>query len=864
MNATAVAEPPLSGGSATLAQEEKTKEKLGPSASDEESNEVNSIASSLSQWSKDSIPFSGDQPNASNDTGEPPIIPGYDKTGSLIRIKNDAASSSSSSSSSSSVGIVAASQVNDTNKNSINSNASGQVAKERLSGGCEIGATQVDEQAPQLNRRFFLGFNRVSARRRAREARARRRRQTARTTEEGNTGEQRGQGTIEEGAGEAQKPQNERGLEGTRRISNAGDAEARGGRTWRRASTIQNAIVSIVPFRRLNTRGEYLTNAVLVEEVVEAEAVVAEPLGYFAQKWKTIVCGTCFMFLTMTVVLSVYLVAEKNKEAEDDMTDLPSMQPSPSPSMDPRPTLDILQSRDFIRCGRGEWSKTESEDDLYIKLCRSIAAVVLGDPDKVEEVIVTGSDRFEKLHGGDVDLLLYGDTYTIEREVREKTTGSGFTFSTPYFYDGLTYYGESKFVECAEERKRYDYCSSLRICTYEGSTGLSFLCSYFPSDFIVVGSSLVEMMDMMRSGACNVMAGNKESLLLNIASIDIPSGGDFVMGDRLMTNEPYAVVTRNDDSEFSDIINWVVQALFYGEEKGLTKSSSLCEMYTNSTRSLSDLNFLNAVYCVGNYGEILHGDDNNRGANQINNGTTGMLYAIPFGELQPENDHNYEGISSNSTVLHNMRNNGTLNCGVIDPGGHDSAEVDETLVGMSVDYCRTLAAALFNGNFESINLLRFSANDDDSFLALNNGTIDVISGVKIEKKYDFESSALNGGFHFSTPYYYGNKTEGDNGIYSLATRDANVLLSSFVNCIVLATIYAQKNNIAKKNSVDLPLVSLFGNEFTWALRDAIGYSGSYGQIYEKNFDKGSEEEGRGRNDLNEYGGPQILSFPGLN
>jgi len=308
----------------------------------------------------------------------------------------------------------------------------------------------------------------------------------------------------------------------------------------------------------------------------------------------------------------------------------------------------------------------------------------------------------------------------------------------------------------------------------------------------------------------------------------------------------------------------VVQALFYGEEQGLTKSSSLCQNYTDMTRSLSGLNFLNAVYCVGNYGEILHGDDNNRGANQINNGTTGMLYAIPFGELQPEIDHDHERISINSTILHKMRNNGTLNCGVIDPGGHDSAEVDKTLVGMSVDYCHTLAAALFNGNFGSINLWRFSANDDDSFLALNNGIIDVLSGVRIEQKYDFESSALLGGFRFSTPYYYGNKTEGENAIYSLATRDANVLLSSFVNCIVLATIYAQKNNIAKKNSVDLPLVSLFGNEFTWALRDAIGYSGSYDQMYEKNFGKGSAEEERSRNDLNEYGGPQILSFPGLN
>ncbi|KAL7526276.1 hypothetical protein ACHAXR_002496, partial [Thalassiosira sp. AJA248-18] len=84
------------------------------------------------------------------------------------------------------------------------------------------------------------------------------------------------------------------------------------------------------------------------------------------------------------------------------------------------------------------------------------------------------------------------------------------------------------------------------------------------------------------------------------------------------------------------IINWVLQALFYGEEHGLAKDPTLCQKSTRVTlNDVSDLDFLNAVHCVGNYGEIFDRELNNRGMNQINNGT-GMLYAIPLGNLDKD------------------------------------------------------------------------------------------------------------------------------------------------------------------------------------------------------------------------------------
>jgi len=39
------------------------------------------------------------------------------------------------------------------------------------------------------------------------------------------------------------------------------------------------------------------------------------------------------------------------------------------------------------------------------------------------------------------------------------------------------------------------------------------------------------------------------------------------MGTEMKTKEPLAIMTCNDDEEFSDIVNWVFQALFLERSK---------------------------------------------------------------------------------------------------------------------------------------------------------------------------------------------------------------------------------------------------------------------------------------------------------
>jgi len=46
------------------------------------------------------------------------------------------------------------------------------------------------------------------------------------------------------------------------------------------------------------------------------------------------------------------------------------------------------------------------------------------------------------------------------------------------------------------------------------------------------------------------------------------------VGERFYTNDVYDFATRDDDPEFSDLSNTVLQALFAAEQRGITQSTA--------------------------------------------------------------------------------------------------------------------------------------------------------------------------------------------------------------------------------------------------------------------------------------------------
>jgi len=128
--------------------------------------------------------------------------------------------------------------------------------------------------------------------------------------------------------------------------------------------------------------------------------------------------------------------------------------------------------------------------------------------------------------------------------------------------------------------------------------------------------------------------------------------------------------------------------------------------------------------------------------------------------------------------------------------------------------------------------------------------------MKLQGKFKWLNCAM--WFDFLT---YSNVTfnsrSDDVNFFALATRDDDMLFSSFVNVVVAATLYADENGI--QDATGMPLMSIFGDQFSWALRDAFVFSESYDSLYKDNF---GSQAARGRNALND-GGPEMHSFPGL-
>lgn len=381
--------------------------------------------------------------------------------------------------------------------------------------------------------------------------------------------------------------------------------------------------------------------------------------------------------------------------------------------------------------------------------------------------------------------------------------------------------------------------------------------------------------------------------------------GEYYKSEHLFTKEPLAIMTRKDDPHWSDVVNWVVQALFYGEAHNITMNTEECSTiiqkgkHESSTRNNLpassrlepwDLEYLNAVRCVGNYGEIYErnlGDAIPRSRiNHINDGSTGLLYAIPFGKSDVE-------VAWNNTVLDSIIERGNVTCGVSRREGfykgnttRNTTTANSTanstaqhVYGMDADLCRALSSALFQGNPRYALFVELPDDKSERFAALANGTVDVLMGSEVELYYDFGAGRGDGdgddddddrttSFSFSAPYYYGkdNKDDDDDVVYSLATREDNSQFSSFVNTIVYSIIYAEEKGITMSNSEKMPFLTLFGNDLKWALRDVIQRVGNYQEIYYRNIivaAEGSDHLKDVRNSLNVEGHPQMFPLPGL-
>jgi general L-amino acid transport system substrate-binding protein len=315
------------------------------------------------------------------------------------------------------------------------------------------------------------------------------------------------------------------------------------------------------------------------------------------------------------------------------------------------PTLEKLKQHGQLVCGvqtgLAGFGAPDSQGryaGFNVDICRALSAAVFGAADKVKYVPLTAQQRFAALQSGEVDILSNNTTDTLQRD-----TQLGLNFAPVVFFDGQGFMVPKTLgVKNAKE------LNGATICVLPGTTTELNLADYFRANKMEFKPVVIEKLDEVEnafySGRCDVFTNDASALNANRLS-RAPNPDDYMILPERISKEPLAPVVRHGDDEWSDIVRWVIYALFEAEERGII-SKNVDEMAKSDdpnikrmlgvtpgmgkSLGLDEQWAYNAIKLVGNYGEIF---DRNLGKDTelklergLNNlwAKGGLIYAMPI------------------------------------------------------------------------------------------------------------------------------------------------------------------------------------------------------------------------------------------
>ncbi len=320
-----------------------------------------------------------------------------------------------------------------------------------------------------------------------------------------------------------------------------------------------------------------------------------------------------------------------------------------APSLAPAgTTLDAIRHRGALRCGvntglvgfsapdsQGVWHGIDAD------FCRAVAAVILGNANKVQFVPTNASNRFTVLQSGEVDILSRNTTWTASRDA---TLGA--VFVGTIFYDGQGF-----MVKKSSDVKSATQLDGATVCVLPGTTTELNLSDYFRTKKMsfrpVVVSELQQIEQAFFSGRCDVFTTDISGLAAT--RLKATNRDDYLILPEAISKEPLGPLVRRGDWEYFTIVKWTLFGLIEAEEYGVA-STNVDRLKAQSReppiqrlvgtsgdigKSLGLDNdwLVRAVKAVGNYGEMYQ---RNIGPIGIARGVNaqwrdgGLMYAPPI------------------------------------------------------------------------------------------------------------------------------------------------------------------------------------------------------------------------------------------
>jgi general L-amino acid transport system substrate-binding protein len=231
--------------------------------------------------------------------------------------------------------------------------------------------------------------------------------------------------------------------------------------------------------------------------------------------------------------------------------------------------------------------------------------------DYIEFVLTDSNTRFTKLRDKEVDVGFMVCTWTFERDIFLGTLGSkkesikvnsGFHFGPTYYYDGANILVWS------------DYTGIPAIAVGAGTSTEGVLRTYLesnPGEFTIETFVSSDAAQLAWEAKETDGLASDESNLKSLQTRPWSPSGTWTDHTELLlplviSKEPLTPFVREDDRNWSDILRWVMFALFDAEEQEFYQTNHPTGWGANVAPALGLPNSWAsyAIKAVGNYGEI--------------------------------------------------------------------------------------------------------------------------------------------------------------------------------------------------------------------------------------------------------------------
>ena len=251
----------------------------------------------------------------------------------------------------------------------------------------------------------------------------------------------------------------------------------------------------------------------------------------------------------------------------------------------PVSTLDTIIDRGSMKCGVKESqygmgyldAGTGVRSGLDISYCRAVAAALGLNPDTdVEYIPASGSDRFDKLASGTIDVLIRTTTWTTSRDADLNADFAGMNF-----FDGQGILVREDVFPAADAGNSAGGLDGANICGGIGTTTEGNMVDWFSSRNIAFTSVPVadaaEATAKFIDGSCDAFTGDMSAMVAKkwqLDGDDSMGGVDIWIASELMSKEPLGAATRDMDSDFKDVVAWVWYGMVTAEEMGVTAANA--------------------------------------------------------------------------------------------------------------------------------------------------------------------------------------------------------------------------------------------------------------------------------------------------